>query len=86
VPEGVLSADFTHKLNDRNSLFANVDYFPDLSEFGEFRTVAKAGWETIVDPETKLNLKLGIEHRYDSDPGDAEASEVDYFVTLGWTF
>lgn len=86
VPEGVLGADFTHKLNDRNSLFANVDYFPDLSEFGEFRTVAKAGWETIVDPETKLNLKLGIEHRYDSDPGDAEASEVDYFVTLGWTF
>lgn len=86
VPEGVLGADFNHKVNDRNSLFANVDYFPDLSEFGEFRTVSKAGWETIVDPETKLNLKLGIEHRYDSDPGDAEASEVDYFVTLGWTF
>lgn len=86
VPEGVLGADFTHKLNDRNSLFANVDYYPDLSEFGEFRTVSKAGWETIVDPETKLNLKLGIEHRYDSDPGDSEASEIDYFVTLGWTF
>lgn len=86
VPEGVLGADFTHKLNDRNSVFANVDYFPDLSEFGEFRTVSKAGWETIVDPDTKLNLKLGIEHRYDSDPGDAEASEIDYFVTMGWTF
>jgi putative salt-induced outer membrane protein YdiY len=86
VPEGVLGADFTHKINDRNSVFANVDYFPDLSEFGEFRTVSKAGWETIVDPDTKLNLKLGIEHRYDSDPGDAEASEIDYFVTMGWTF
>lgn len=86
VPEGVLGADFTHKLNDRNSVFANVDYFPDLSDFGEFRTVSKAGWETIVDPDTKLNLKLGIEHRYDSDPGDAEASEIDYFVTMGWTF
>lgn len=86
VPEGVLGGDFAYTINDRNSIFANGDYFPDLSEFGEFRTVSKAGWETIVDPKTRLNLKLGVEHRYESDPGDAEASEIDYFVTLGWTF
>lgn len=86
VPEGVLGADFTHKINDRNSIFANVDYFPDLSDVGEFRTVSKAGWQTLVDPDIKLNLKVGIEHRYESDPGNAEASEIDYFVTMGWTF
>lgn len=86
VPEGVLGLDFRHAINERNSVFANVDYFPDLSEFGEFRTVSKAGWERVLDPETKLNLKVGIEHRYDSDPGDAEASETDYFMTLGWEF
>jgi len=86
IPEGLLGADFTHQLTERQSIYANVDFYPSLEDIGPYRAVAKAGWQVTVDPETNLVLKVGAEDRYDSSPGGQKRNDVDYFVTLGWTF
>jgi len=87
TPELLIGADFEHKLNDRQKLYASVEYLPSLSEFPEYRVNAKAGWEIVVDPETKMFLKLGIEDRYDSSPGEGnKRNDIDYFATIGWAF
>ena len=85
--EGLLGLDWTHQLNDRNKLYASATYFPNLSDMPEFRLEARAGWEIQLDESNGMFLNLGIEDRYDSDPGgDSENNDFAYFALLGWNF
>lgn len=86
--ELVIGADLSHKLSERSKITASVDYFPSLSDFpGEYRIVAKAGYEVLVDPETKMSFKIGAEDRYDSRPGDGvKKNDLDYYALLVWSF
>ena len=86
TPLGVIGADYRWEISEKSRLFATVDYFPDLSEFREFRTDAKTGYEVVLDAESKLMLKVGAGHRHDSDPRKAEANDFEYFMTLGVKF
>ncbi len=86
-PEGLVGLDFSHQITERQRVTARATYFPSFDDFGEFRLENQAAWEILVDPEVNLLLKVGIEHRYDSQPGDDfEENDIDYFITLGWTF
>jgi hypothetical protein len=42
----------------------------------------RAAYEILIAPEWGLTLRLGIQDRYDSDPGDAKRNDFDYFSTL----
>jgi putative salt-induced outer membrane protein YdiY len=88
IPEGILGVDFSHKLTERQKITASVDYYPSLLDFPEdFRVVTKAAWEIVVDPEIKMSLKVGAEHRHDSEPGGgSERNDVDYFALLVWSY
>ncbi len=87
IPEIDIGLDFTHKLTERQNIFASVDYYPSLSNFPRYRAIGKAGWELAVDPEVNMYLKVGVSDRYDSDPGIGfKRNDVEYFVTLGWEF
>lgn len=87
IPEGLLGLDVEHKLTERQKLFASVEWLPDLSELWEYRLNAKGGWEILVDPEVNMTLKLGIEDRYNHNPGpDREKNDVEYFMLLAWNF
>lgn len=86
TPLGVVGADYRWEISQKSRLFATVEYFPDLSEFREFRTDAKTGYEVVLDAESKLMLKVGAGHRHDSDPRKAEANDFEYFMTLGVKF
>lgn len=86
-PEAFLGADFSHQLTERQKLTASTDFIPSLDDGGEFRWINRAAWEINVDPETKMFLRLGAEHRHDSDPGEGfKENDLDYFLTLGWSF
>lgn len=86
-PELLAGLDFEHAFNDRNKVFASVEYLPSLSDFPDYRLNSKAGWEILVDEKSGANLKLGVVDRYDSDPGDGfKKNDVEYFITLGWSF
>lgn len=87
IPELDLGVDFEHKLTERQSIFLTHDTYPSVEDFADFRTVTKAGWEIVVDPEVNLLLKLGIEHRHQSEPGEGfKENDVDYFAVVGWRF
>ncbi len=86
-PEALLGADFTHKLSERQSIFANLDVFPSLDDGGEFRAIAKAGWQILVDPEVNMSFKVGAEGRYDSDvPSGTRHGDLDYYALLVWNW
>lgn len=86
-PELLLGLDFEHAFNDRNKIFASAEYLPSLSDFPDYRVNSKAGWEILIDEESGANLKLGVVDRYDSNPGDGfKKNDIEYFITLGWSF
>jgi putative salt-induced outer membrane protein YdiY len=86
-PEGVLGADLSHKITERQLLTASLDFFPSLLDLSDYRVVARAAWELIVDPEIKMSLKIGVEDRYDSDPGmGTKHNDFSYFALLVWSF
>lgn len=86
-PEALAGLEFTHKLDDRQSVFANAEFLPSLSNVPQYRVTAKAGYQIVVDPELKLMLKLGLSDRYDSDPGpERRRNDLEYFATVGFTF
>lgn len=87
VPELDLGLDFSHKLTERQNIFASIDYYPSLSEFPQYRALGKAGWEIVVDPEVNMYLKIGVSDRYISNPGTGfKKNDLEYFLTLGWEF
>ncbi len=86
VPEAVIGGDFNHRFTDRQSFVSSVDVFPNLSQIGQFRVRARAGYEIVVDPEHGMVLRLGVQDRYDSSPANARRNDLNYFATLLFRF
>jgi hypothetical protein len=87
-PELDLGLDFEHKLDDRQKILASIDYFPSLLNFPkDYRVVGKAAYEVLVDPKNNLTLKLGVENRYQSLPGEGKKkNDLLYFATVVYSF
>jgi hypothetical protein len=86
VPEAVIGGDFNHRFTDRQSFVSGLDVFPNLSQVGQFRVRARAGYEIVIDPEHGMVLRLGVQDRYDSNPGPARRNDLNYFATLLFRF
>lgn len=87
TPEGLIGADFEHKFSDRQKLTASADFYPALDDFGPYRFTAKGAYEILVDPSNGLTLRLGVEDRYDSTPGEGfKRNDITYFALLAWNF
>ncbi len=82
VPEGMLGYDFECKLTDRVRLTSYGDYYPDMSNWGQFRLRVRAAGEYLIAPEFGLVLRAGIQERYDSAPGGGLPNDLDFFTTL----
>lgn len=86
-PEGLAGVDFRHQITERQLFRADSEYLPEFEDFSKYRIRSRASYEILVDPEVNLTLKLGIENRYDSDPGEGfERNDFDYFAVLAWSF
>jgi hypothetical protein len=86
VPEAVIGGDFNHRFTDRQGFVSTLDVFPNLSDFGQFRVRAWAGYEIVLDPKHGMVLRLGVQDRYDSNPGPAKRNDLNYFTTLLFQF
>ena len=87
TPEALIGADLEHKFDERSKITATVDFFPSLSDFGPYRAEAKAAYEILVDPKSKMTFKVGFVDSYDSTPGDGfRRNDFDYFAMLVWSF
>lgn len=86
-PELNLGLDWEHKIDDRQKVYATLDYYPSLHNFSDYRASAKAGYEVQVDPVNNLSLKLGLEDRYNSNPGpDKKKNDLLYFAAVVYNF
>lgn len=85
-PEALIGLDFVWEINDRNTFAAGTEVFPALDDLGEVRTVSYATYDVLLAEKTDLRLRMGVEHEYDSDPGDAKENDVKYFITILATF
>lgn len=81
-PEGILGLDFSRRFRDADSLVINAEAFPLLEELDRYRTRTRAYYEIRLSERVNVNLRLGVEHRYESDPGRREHSDLDYAATI----
>lgn len=86
VPELVFGTDFSYKIDDRQSIVLNVDYYPRVDNFSQFRVRARGAYQILLDKESGTTLRLGVQDRFDSDPGPARRNDLTYYATLGFTF
>ena len=84
--EALVGLDFFWQITERNSFAAGTEVFPSLSDLGEFRSISYAAYDVLLSEQNELRLRLGLEHEWDSDPGDAKEHDVKYFLTLLATF
>ena len=86
IPEGLLGFDLDHRINKRQRIVATADIYPDLGRMERFRIRARAAWECALDDNNCLILRIGIQDRYDTNPGLAKRNDLDYFTTLLYRF
>ncbi|MFI4917212.1 MAG: YdiY family protein [Phycisphaerales bacterium JB060] len=84
--EALIGLDFVWEINDRNTFAAGTEVFPSLSDLGEVRSVSYASYDVKLAEEADVRLRMGVEHEFDSDSGDAKEHDVNYFLTILATF
>jgi len=85
-PEAVFGLDAERQLTSRQKVRAKLDYFPAWEDFSDFRLVADASWEILLDDSDNLSLKLAVTDRYDSTPQGAEPNDIYYSLLLLYKF
>lgn len=86
VAEAVFGGDYDHQVTDRHKLYSKVDYYPEWSNFSNFRAVIDAGWEYLLDEKGNLSLKLGANDRYDSTPNGRKPNDINYSFLVLYKF
>lgn len=83
IPELQFGADWERQVTETLKLFATADFYPNVSDFSDFRFVTNAGLEFVVDQERNINFRMFVLDRFDSTPvaGDQD-NDIDYGVAL----
>lgn len=86
IPEALMGLDFEHQFNDKTKFVSSFDYFPNITDWSDYRFQLRAALETVLVEEWNLSLKVGIFDRYDSTPEGRKPNDLEYFATLMWKF
>lgn len=84
VPEGVFGIEFESQITKKQKLTAKTEYFPDWTDFMDYRLVTDFGWVMLIDEEANLSLKLSVTDQYDSTPNGREPNDINYSLLLLW--
>ena len=85
-PELLFGGEYKHKFNETHLISAQMSYYPNVTNFTDFRLNTQASWQIVLSQVHKLSLKLSIIDRYDSTPEGAKPNDLDYSTLLLWTF
>jgi Protein of unknown function, DUF481 len=85
-PELAFGGEFKHKFNFNHSISGKIDYFPNVTDFSDFRLNSQAAWEIALSHAWGLSLKLSIIDRYDATPQGALPNDLDYSTLVLWQF
>lgn len=85
-PEVITGLELSRRLTDRQLLVASAEVFPEVDDFDDFRSIIKAEWQLRLENSKDVFLRIGAEHRYDTDTPADKRSDLDYFVRLVFGF
>lgn len=86
VPEFLLGYDFRYRWNDRSTFVSILDLYPRVVEPWVFRARLRLAYEYVFEPSLGAVFRVGIQDRYDSDPGPAQRNDLTYFTSVGVKF
>jgi len=84
TPEADFGMIMSRNISSRQSVQATSDYYPDWSNFSEYRFESKASWKIVIDKEHGWSLKLSMADRYDSTPHGRQPNDLTYSLVLVW--
>ncbi len=86
IPEAVFGAEYERQITERQKIKGKIDYFPSWEDYTNYRLVADASWEILLDGADNLSLKLSVTDRYDSTPQGALPNDVYYSALILYKF
>ena len=86
TPEALFGLDYEHQINKRNKLISKFDYFPNWSDFSDYRLVSDVGWEHLLDEDGNFSVRLGANDRYDSTPNGRRPNDINYQALFLYKF
>lgn len=86
-PEGLLGFDWTHTWSETTTFKLGSAAIPSFDDLNVWRAESYARLDVLLDDDGNLVLSAGVDWDYDVDPGgDADRSDLDYFMSLGYKF
>jgi len=77
------AAGHDQALSETAKLWAAVEYLPQTDDFGIYLVNSEAGVEAVLSQRIQLNLRMVLQHRYDSDvPEGRENSDLALISAL----
>ncbi len=79
--------ELEYRLDERNKIGMSVVGSLNVEDIESSRASMKAWYETVLDPESQMSLRIGVEDRYESSPGlGREEHQVDYYAMIVFRF
>ena len=78
--------DYRKQINDRLAFAASAEYLPMVNDLTDARLRGTADLEVKLNEEGNWLMKIGIEDKYDSSPGDADHNDFFYGASIVMVF
>ncbi len=86
-PEGLLGLEGKWKIDASKELVFQSTYYPDLTDRPEYRALSSATISFRLNDAGTLNLRLGVEHEYDTHRTEPfKRTDYRYFLLLVMDF
>lgn len=86
-PELQFGSDWERQLSDTTKIYASVDFFPNVSDFSDYRLNTNTGVDFKLDQERDITFRIFALNRYDSTPPAGNlTNDIDYGMAIGIGF
>jgi hypothetical protein len=85
-PEARFGVEGEYRITPRQKFTGKSDFYPAWDDFNDFRVVAIASWEILLDGTDNLSVKFAATDRYDSTPEGRLPNDVNYSALLLYRF
>ena len=83
IPELQFGSDWDRQVTDTVRVYLNLDYFPNIEDFADFRINTNTGLDFVVDAERNINFRMFALNRYDSTPQpENQQNDIDYGMAV----
>lgn len=86
IAELVFGLIYERQISKYQKFNFTVDYFPEITDYTNYRINAQINWEVVLDEINNLSMKIGVVDRYDSTDEGKKPNDIDYKTVIVWSF